>query len=241
MTVALPDLFRQNTLVACGWHAARKVFRLDAQLENQGYCSVIAKPTHCDFSCFPENLLDPNEDSPTQYGNSTALDGFWEQDSRSWRIVYTKPRQEKSLARDLCANNIPFYLPLVPHENYIRGRRFASFVPLFSGYLFLYGTIEERQRSFDTRRIAHDISVGNQSELWRELRQVNRLIHANVPLTVERRLSVGQKARVKSGPFKGFQGELVRAGDVNKLLIAISYLGQGITLEIEPYKLEPVY
>ena len=47
---------------------------------------------------FPETLLE-SFDSSAGIGQ--------------WMVVYTKPRQEKSLARDLLRRSIPFYLPLV--------------------------------------------------------------------------------------------------------------------------------
>ena len=50
-------------------------------------------------SLFPANLLDDHIDE----GNE-----------RSWFAVYTKSRQEKSLARQLLGMEVPFYLPLIP-------------------------------------------------------------------------------------------------------------------------------
>ena len=73
------------------------------------------------------------------------------------------------------------------------------------------------------------------------MRQIQRLIAADAPLTVERRLTIGQRVCVKSGPFTGIEGIMLKVGNAPKLLVAVQYLGQGVTLEIEGFKLEPIY
>ena len=41
---------------------------------------------------------------------------------RAWWVLHTRPRQEKSLARQLVASQVPFYLPLIPHRLQVRSR-----------------------------------------------------------------------------------------------------------------------
>jgi len=55
---------------------------------------VLAKET----CLFPETLLESCDSSAAE---------------SQWMVVYTKPRQEKSLARELLRQTVPFYLPLV--------------------------------------------------------------------------------------------------------------------------------
>ena len=62
----------------------------------------------------------------------------WTPADRRWFALYTKARQEKSLARELLKHRIPFYLPLVKKTNVSRGRKRISLMPLFGGYVFLY-------------------------------------------------------------------------------------------------------
>jgi transcriptional antiterminator RfaH len=161
------------------------------------------------------------------------------QSDRRWSFLYTKARQEKALARDLAAMQIQHYLPLVGKDNVIRGRKVRSQIPLFSGYVFLYSNDVERVRALTTNRVAHSVEIDDQPRIRKELLQIYRLIEADAPLTVERRLVSGQKVRIKSGPFKDIEGTLVSVRDVRKLLVSIHYLGQGVTLEIGGYQLEP--
>src|SRR5947209_7206832 len=72
---------------------------------------------------------------------------------RQWCVLHTKPRQEKSLARQLLETKVPFYLPCVPRRWTLRGRAMTSHLPLFPSYLFLLGDRDERLSAFSTRRV----------------------------------------------------------------------------------------
>ena len=54
---------------------------------------------------YPDNLL---RDAGADGGN------------RNWWALMTKTRQEKSVARHLLSREIPFYLPLIWKDNFIR-------------------------------------------------------------------------------------------------------------------------
>jgi transcription antitermination factor NusG len=174
-------------------------------------------------SLFPESLLDQIEEKST----------------RDWWVLYTKARQEKALARQLAGFEIPFYLPLVPKENYIRGYRVLSYLPLFSGYVFLYANDMERVRSLTTNRISYMLYVSDPWQMWHDLRQISQLIASDAPLTVERRLQPGQRVRVRNGPLAGMEGTLVTRRGRSKLLVSINFLRQGASVEINDFQLEP--
>ena len=145
---------------------------------------VLAKET----CLFPETLLE----SP----DCSAVDS-------QWMVLYTKPRQEKSLARDLLRQTIPFYLPLVKKTLQYGRRRMASFAPLFDGYLFMLGSEKQRTMSLATNRVLRVLPVKDGQRLITDLRQIERLIEANVPLTVESRLQAGQERTGSQRTFGG--------------------------------------
>lgn len=160
---------------------------------------------------------------------------------RVWWAVYTKARQEKALARSLFGANVPFYLPLIPKDNAIRGRKIRSHIPLFSGYVFLYGTGEEREKTLATNRVSRIMPVPDQQQLVYDLTNVDQLIAANVPLTLESRISAGDWVRVKTGPFRGTEGIVVRRRTNARLLVAVQFLQQGVSVEIEDFQLESLH
>ena len=155
-------------------------------------------------------------------------------------VIYTKPRQEKSLARDLLRQEIPFYLPLVKKTLQYGRRRMASFAPLFDGYLFMLGSEKQRTLSLATNRVFRILPVNDGQRLIADLRQIERLIQANVPLTVESRLQAGRNVRVRSGPLAGVEGVVLRRRGETRLLVSVNFLQQGASVEIEDFRLEPL-
>lgn len=191
---------------------------------------------------FPSELL---SDSPVGgiitdvgSGDGSAEDVAPGDVARRWWAVYTKSRQEKSLARQLVGHQVPFYLPLIPKDNIIRGRRVRSRLPLFSGYLFLYGSDQERITTLTTNRVSRILPVPDQDRLRRELMNVHSLIGSNAPLALETQLSAGDRVRISTGALRGLEGIVLKRHGKIRLLVAVTYLQQGVSVEIDDCALE---
>lgn len=176
-------------------------------------------------SLFPANLLDDHIDE----GNE-----------RSWFAVYTKSRQEKSLARQLLGMEIPFYLPLIPKTNLIRGRKTTSQIPLFGSYMFLFANQEERVMALTTERIVQLLPAPQSTEIAQDLQNIRTLIHAGVPLTLESRLAIGQRVRVKSGALMGLEGVVMSRRGEDRLLVGVRFLQQGTSILIQDFQVESI-
>jgi transcription antitermination factor NusG len=174
-------------------------------------------------SIFPDDLLLPESERDAE---------------RQWWAVYTKARQEKALARDLYAHQIPFYLPLVPRTSLSRGRRIESQLPLFKGYLFILVREEERVETLRTNRISRLIPVEAPENLRRELRQIQQLIARRAPLVVEARLAPGRRVRVKSGAFMGIEGVVEQQRSGYRLIVSVSFLQQSVSVELDDGQIE---
>lgn len=189
---------------------------------------------------FPDNLLaglaDPEGGWPE--GGAPFEPGFVE--NRTWWVAHTKPRQEKKLAQDLEKKHTAFYLPLVPKTTMIRGRKYIAETPVFSSYLFLFGDDMERHASMTTNRIVHLMPVADSRQLTRELLDLSRLVAARAPLTVESRLKAGDRVRVKSGALAGVEGTVVARRRRCRLIVAVSLIQQGVSIEIDDHILEPI-
>ena len=185
-------------------------------------------PIHKEEPCvFPENLLEAPAENPAA-----------EPGDRLWWVVYTKSRQEKSLARELLKYQIPFYLPQIKNTALVKGRRRTSFMPLFTGYVFMLANEAERIRGLTTNRISRILAVEDAEQLIDDLRQIKRLIESDAPITIERRLSPGQRVRIKQGALMGMEGTvLVRRGET-RLLVCVNFLQQGASIEVQDFLLE---
>jgi transcription antitermination factor NusG len=176
-------------------------------------------------SIFPENLLEESIQS--------AQD-------RRWWVIYTKARQEKSFSRELFAYQIPFYLPQIKKTTITKGRKRSSFVPLFSGYVFLFATEAERVKSLTTNRISRLLTVKDPEQLVYDLAQIYRLIASNAPLSIEQKLAPGDRVRVKQGALMGLEGTVLVRRGVTRLLVSVNFLQQGASVEVDDYLLERV-
>ena len=174
-------------------------------------------------NCYPDDLLNG-------FCHTTPY--------RQWWALYTKARQEKAVARYLIANSIPFYLPLVPRTSVYCHRQLTSHVPLFSGYVFVCARSDERASVLMSNRISRILDVGDDEQLVADLRQLSQLIACEAPLTPEARLSAGQRVRVRHGPFAGLEGTVLKRRDKSRLLIGVHFLQQGVSVEIEDFRVE---
>jgi len=159
---------------------------------------------------------------------------------RRWWVLYAKVHQEKAIARQLYGREIAYYLPLVEKANVWRGRRFVSHVPVFAGYVFLFGDDEERVASLTTNRVSRVLFVDDQERLTHDLGQLQRLIASGAPLTIERRLVPGDRVRVRCGPMAGLEGTVLKRHGATRLLIAVNLLQQGASVNMDACQLEPI-
>jgi transcription antitermination factor NusG len=178
---------------------------------------------------FPADLL---EEASGTSGHAVAEQG-------RWVVFYTLARREKDLMRKLEAADIPFYAPLVRRRLPSTGGRVrSSYVPLFPGYVFAPVDEEQRRAALATNTIARWISIPDERTLVSDLRAIKRLIDTEKPLTPEARLESGQAVRVRSGPLRGMEGTVVKRHGEERLLVAVRFLNQGASIELEDVDLE---
>jgi len=168
---------------------------------------------------YPENLFDDPEAR--------------EDPARRWWVLHARPRQEKSLARQLYGKNLPFYLPLLGRRSKIRGRVFTAQIPLFAGYLFLFGDRDERVIALATGRVVRSLEVPDQAKLWHDLAQVNRLIASGSPITPEEQLEPGTAVEITSGPLAGLRGTILRTKPGRRFVVAVDFIQRGASVELE--------
>jgi transcriptional antiterminator RfaH len=175
---------------------------------------------------YPLNLFDGVELPPT--------------DGRSWKVLHTRPRQEKSLARRMYRAGVPFYLPLETKRTLIRGRPLPAYVPLFPSYLFVRARYEEFLQALATRCVVRTLEVKDQGKLAADLQQVFRLIASGASVAPEARLVEGATVEIRHGALAGLRGKIVRAASANRFVVAVEFLQRGVSIQLDDYYLEAV-
>ncbi|SMP54069.1 transcriptional antiterminator RfaH [Neorhodopirellula lusitana] len=174
--------------------------------------------------CFPDDLLDQEE----------SLEATW------W-LLYVRSRQEKSIMRQLRTEKISHFAPLIPQRTRSpAGRIRTSYVPLFSTYVFMRGDDEARYRAVCTGCVMQAAEILEVADLVTDLRQIRDLVNLGVPLTVESKLQPGQNIRVRNGAFAGYEGTILRRENETRLLVAVRFMEQGVSVKLEDCQLEVI-
>jgi transcription antitermination factor NusG len=180
----------------------------------------------------PERLVHPIHPEDL-FDRSTEIEGNW------WAI-YTMARQEKSLARDLHAAGLAYFLPLIKTTKVYRRSRVTRQVPFFPGYVFLFGSADDRVWSLSTNRVSRILPVTDPEDFRAELSQLDRLIKTGEPITAENQLSPGDRVRIKVGPLTGVEGVVIRSRSSMRLLVSVHFLQQGASIAVTEDMLEQV-
>jgi transcription antitermination factor NusG len=157
-----------------------------------------------------------------------------------WFAMYTLARYEKKLMRQLFDRKIGYYAPVIEKRyRSAAGRVRTSYMPLFSNYVFMYGTEEDRYNAVSTGSISRWVPVKDASRLITDLKQIRDLIATGAAITPEARLEAGDKVRVRTGPFAGFYGVVTKRQGETRLLVFVDFMGQGASVHIEDCQLDP--
>ncbi len=163
--------------------------------------------------------------------------GFLDQRKRSgeefWHVLHVKSRQEKILSGMLEGMGIDCYVPLHREVTYHGQRKVLVERPLFPGYAFLWGSVDDAFAADRTSRVANLIRVEEQDRLEWELRNVDRALCGDAPLVPCPRLREGTRVIVLSGPFRGLEGLVNRRTRDARLVLQVEMLGSAMSLEIE--------
>ncbi len=160
--------------------------------------------------------------------------------SGQWHLLHTKSRQEKLLADELFRMGITHYLPVAKHIRVYGKRKIQVELPLFPGYVFLRGNIEDAFQASRTHRVARIITVADQNRLTWELTNLDLAFRNNAPLDPYPYLRQGVRVEVRSGPLQGLQGFIESKLNSGQLVIQIEMLGRAVVVEVAGASLEPI-
>lgn len=176
---------------------------------------------------FPEDLLE----------NEPLLSD----ENQAWWCVYTLSRREKEFMRKLAAFEIAHYGPVIPKRyRSPNGRLRTSYIPLFPNYVFMFGTEDDRYQAMTTNCISKCNPVTEPERLITDLRQIHSVVDGGVALTPESKLETGNRVRVRTGPFAGYEGSVIRREGKTRLLLSIKFLEKGVSMEMDEGLLEPI-
>ena len=192
-------------------------------------------------SASAESASAESASAESKYSETTRSSAPILAEEGTWWALYTLARFEKKLMRQLLEIEVPFYGPTIARRyRSPQGRIRTSVEPLFPNYVFIMGDEMARYNAVSTGSVSRWMPVADSVELVTDLRQIRSLILTDAPLAPELRLMAGQKVRVKTGVFKGFEGTIIRRENEIRLLISVRYMGRGASVALDDCQLEAI-
>jgi len=152
---------------------------------------------------------------------------------RPWWVAHVRSRQEKALARYLKHFHVPFYLPLRERRIRRSGRTYTSHLPLFASYVFMRGSRDDRVDALRSELVVRMLDVEDQRLLTRELQQLHALQERGLTLVAHPYVAPGDRVRVAEGPFKGYEGSVLRKKGLLRLVVSVSTLRRSLAVELD--------
>ena len=182
-----------------------------------------------------------------QSGSSKSLLGFKDHDQRwnqaSWYALYTRSRHEKRVDYELNKKGIETFLPLRSVVRHWSDRKKIVEEALFQGYLFVHIPLRERWTVLKTRGAVQLVGRSAADPLQvpeRELLAIKRFIEEEIQIDPFPYLKEGERVYIRSGPFKGVEGFVIRKDKHCRLVISLNLLMQSISIQIDQACVEPI-
>ncbi len=181
------------------------------------------------------------DQEPDLYPDNLLETGMNPEPEKDWFAIYTMSRREKDLMRRLRAQKISHYGPMVPKRTRSpQGRIRTSYSPLFSGYIFVFGSEEDRYNTVATGCVSKCIEVHEPDLLVADLRQIRAIEELGDDLQAETRPQVGQLARIVRGPLKEKElvGTITKINSKHRLTVMVNFLQQGASITVDEADIE---
>jgi transcriptional antiterminator RfaH len=163
--------------------------------------------------------------------------------TKSWYLVYTKPRQEEVALRNLARQGYGAYMPRAQQVRRRSGRRIQLVEPLFPRYLFIH--LDTHTDNWGP--IRSTIGVTTMVRFGQYPAQVpdalvaflqGRESAAGLHEWAGQKLKEGDRVRVAEGAFQGYEGILLARTSRERVLVLLDILGKQVRTRISDLQLE---
>lgn len=159
-----------------------------------------------------------------------------------WYALRTRSRHEKVTSLYLERRGFEVFLPLVDKIRQWQDRRVHVQFPLFPGYSFIRCAVEHHRQVKMAVGVVELIGIAGRPipVPLEEVEAVRRLVTSILPVDPHPTLEPGKAVEVIRGPLAGLRGILIRKGPRMRLLVSITLLSQGASVDIAASDVVPV-
>jgi transcription antitermination factor NusG len=153
----------------------------------------------------------------------------------NWYAAYTQPRHEKAVAQQLEFKGVEVFCPTFRLESKWKDRTVRIAAPLFPGYVFARICLSQRALVLSAPGVIRILSANGRPVPIpvAEIEAVRLCLAETTKLERHSIVDGGIRVRVRTGPFLGLEGTVVRQNDTCKVLVSIAAIQQAVALELD--------
>ena len=160
-----------------------------------------------------------------------------------WYAVHTFSHHEQRVNKRLSDKRLNAYLPLYTARSLRKDVKTLIEKPLFPGYLFVFVPLVERLTVLQVPGVVRLVGFGGKPTpvTEQEIESLRTARAMGIYLEPFAYPEIGQKVRIKAGPFEGFQGILIRRKGKYRVVLSLeSITSSSFVLDVDSCNVEPV-
>ncbi len=158
-----------------------------------------------------------------------------EQELKKWIALYTKPRHEKLVQKELGKKGVQTYLPLLKERRRWSDRKKWVEFPMFKSYIFVKTELKNSLFTLQISGVVKIIRFGDKIATLKEsnIQAIKLMLEGGYnPKPIEYFIK-GDPVEVKDGPLKGLIGEVTQIDRDNHLIIRVDAIQHSISVKIK--------
>lgn len=158
-----------------------------------------------------------------------------------WYAVYTCANHEKRVADQLRQRCVEHFLPMYECDRRWKDRRVKLQTALFPGYVFVRVSLRDRLRVLQTPGVVHLVGFGGHPVPLpqEDIQAIQDCLSHGLQVEPHPYLRVGRRVQVKSGPFQGLEGIIVRRKNRSRFVLSFDLLQRAVAVELNAMDLQP--
>ncbi len=157
-----------------------------------------------------------------------------------WYAAYTRANHERRVAEQLRERGVENFLPQYESVRKWKDRRVRLYMPLFPGYVFVHLALRYRLRVLEVPGVACLVGFAGKPVAVpeEEFARIRGILSKGLRAQPHPYLQAGRRVRVRSGPFEGMEGIVVRRNNNSRLVISLELIHRAIAVDVEEASLE---
>jgi len=163
--------------------------------------------------------------------------------TRHWYALYTRPRFEKKVNKELRDLDIETFLPLKTVTKFWSDRKKQMEEPVFPSYVFIHADPKERYEAFQPQGVVRIVSFNGEPARIPDyqIEAVRRILKAGFDPIITHSFSPGEPVEIIAGPLTGVKGYIKNFRGNNHFTVTVDGIRLALAVLIDAAYLKPCH